>query len=59
MNDFDFVKENIDNKIIEQKNFKNNNFRKIEKNLIYDIAKARIRGNSGNDVIKKYQRIKF
>ena len=57
MNDFDFVKENIDNKIIEQ-NFKNNNFRKIEKNLIYDIAKAR-RGNSGNDVIKKYQRIKF
>ena len=42
LNDFDFVKENIDNKIIEQKNFKNNNFRKIEKNLIYDIAKARI-----------------
>ena len=42
LHDLDFTKERIKNEILEKEYFKNNNFRKIKKNLIYEIAKARI-----------------
>ena len=47
LHDLDFTKEKIQNEILEQKYFKNNNFRKIKKNLIYEIAKARIQEIAG------------
>ena len=37
-----FSKENITSEYIERKFFKNQNFRKIKKKLILDIANARI-----------------
>ena len=37
-----FSNDNLDTEIIEKKFFQNNNFRKIKKKLIHDIAKARI-----------------
>mgnify|MGYP001487739633 FL=1 len=42
LHDLEFNNEKIENEIIEKEYFKNNNFRKIKKNLIYEIAKARI-----------------
>ncbi len=42
LHDLDFTKEKNKNEILEKEYFKNNNFRKIKKYLIYEIAKARI-----------------
>ena len=39
LHDLDFTKEKIKNEIIEKEYFKNNDFRKIKKILIYEIAK--------------------
>ena len=37
-----FSKTNLENELVEKEYFKNNNFRKVKKKLIFDIANSRI-----------------
>ena len=42
LSNISFSTKTLDKEFIEEKFFKNQNFRKIKKKLIYDIAQARI-----------------
>ena len=53
------LKEKIKNEIIEKEYFKNNNFRKIKKYLIYEIAKARIQEIAGIMLFKNINMSSF
>ncbi len=59
LHDLDFTKEKIKNEILEKEYFKNNNFRKIKKNLIYEIAKARIQEIAGIMLFKNINMSSF
>ena len=59
LHDLDFTKEKNKNEILEKEYFKNNNFRKIKKYLIYEIAKARIQEIAGIMLFKNINMSSF
>lgn len=59
LRDLDFTKEKNKNEILEKEYFKNNNFRKIKKYLIYEIAKARIQEIAGIMLFKNINMSSF
>ncbi len=59
LHDLDFTKEKIKNEILKKEYFKNNDFRKIKKILIYEIAKARIQEIAGIMLFKNINMSSF
>ena len=56
---FEFSDKNLDSEIVEKEFFKSQNFRKIRKKLIFDVAKARIEELSEVIIYKNINVISF